>query len=47
MVQYAALTALLGCAVVYAAPTSQSVTSFSDAAVAKVKSNLLQIATHR
>lgn len=45
MVQYAVLTALLGCVAVYAAPTT--VTSFSDAAITKVKSNLLQIATHR
>ncbi len=45
MVQYAAIATLLGCTVVYAAPTS--VTSFSDAAITKVKSNLLQIATHR
>lgn len=45
MVQYAVLTALLGCMAVYAAPTT--VTSFSNAAIAKVKSNLLQIATHR
>ncbi|KAL1944224.1 hypothetical protein VTO73DRAFT_3409 [Trametes versicolor] len=44
MVQYAVLTALLGCVAVYAAPTT--VTSFSNAAITKVKSNLLQIATH-
>ncbi|KAI0352875.1 Six-hairpin glycosidase [Trametes cingulata] len=46
MVNSAVFTVLLGCTAAYAAPASQSVTSLGDATIAKVKANLLQIATH-
>ncbi|KAI0832503.1 Six-hairpin glycosidase [Trametes gibbosa] len=46
MIHCAPLSILLGCAVAYAAPASQAVTSMGEAKIAKVKSNLLQIATH-